>query len=161
MNVIKLSQVHLIQSAGIDGQERIEYEPIYIQPSHIESFFSAGRTVLRMTSGDRIEVKETPEYIISHMHVTLGDSMQNEREMLDAIMAEQRSRKSLWTPKVNIKPALKQTHRQAIAQAKIESLNSALAIVRDKLRLEKSERMRIGMLSAISEIERIRDEVRP
>ncbi|GKV75554.1 hypothetical protein PEC106568_07280 [Pectobacterium carotovorum subsp. carotovorum] len=85
----------------------------------------------------------------------------NNRERLDALIAEQKSRKQLWTPKVNIQPVRKSTRRQAIAEARIESFNSALAIVRDKLRLEKSERMRIGMLSAISAIERIRDEVKP
>lgn len=67
MEIIKLNQVCRIQAAGIDGEERTEYEPIYIQRCHIESFFSAGRTVLKMTSGDRIEVKETPEEIISRM----------------------------------------------------------------------------------------------
>lgn len=70
MDVIKLNQVCRIHAAGVDGEERVEYEPIYIQPSHIESFYSfcsSGRTVLKMASGDRMEVKETPEYIISHM----------------------------------------------------------------------------------------------
>ncbi len=67
MEIIKLHQVCRIHAAGNNGEERIEWEPIYIQVSHIESFFSAGRTVIELASGRRIEVKETPEYITSHM----------------------------------------------------------------------------------------------
>ncbi|MEI7410090.1 hypothetical protein [Pectobacterium aroidearum] len=84
----------------------------------------------------------------------------NNRERLDALIAEQRNRPT-YTPSITIQKQPKPTRRQAIAEARIESFNSALEIVRDKLRLEKSERMRIGMLSAISAIERIRDEVKP
>lgn len=67
MEIIKLHQVCRIHAAGNDGEERIEWESIYIQVSHIESFFSAGRTVIELASGRRIEVKETPEEITSHM----------------------------------------------------------------------------------------------
>ncbi|TKY81045.1 hypothetical protein R0L47_13450 [Pectobacterium polonicum] len=87
--------------------------------------------------------------------------MHNERERLDALIAEQRQRKPKYAPSIITQPARNPTRRQSIAEAKIESFNSALAIMRDKLRLEKSERMRIGMLSAISAIERMRDEVKP
>ncbi|MFP1879760.1 hypothetical protein [Lonsdalea quercina] len=78
MDIIKLNQVCRIQAAGEGGEERIEYEPIYIHIRHIESFFYAGRTVIELASGRRIEVKETPKEIISSMPCMIFSKKQQE-----------------------------------------------------------------------------------
>ena len=40
-------------------------EPVFVAAGHIVSMFFAGVTILKMTSGERIDVKETPEEIIA------------------------------------------------------------------------------------------------
>ena len=41
------------------------YEPVFVAAGHIVSMYFAGLTILKMTSGERIDVKETPEEIIA------------------------------------------------------------------------------------------------
>lgn len=57
-------------------------------------------------------------------------------------------------PKTKQKP-----RKQAIRDAKIEAFNIAISIIHDKCRIEKSDRMKSNMFSAISEISRLRDEL--
>ncbi|MFT8211558.1 MAG: hypothetical protein ACMZI0_15085 [Symbiopectobacterium sp.] len=82
MDIIKLNQACRIQAAG--GENRIEFEPIYIQVSHIESFYSAGRTVLKMTSGDRIEVEQTLEETVA---LILGSNSETKMSYTPALNA--------------------------------------------------------------------------
>lgn len=66
MKIIKLSQQGTIERQGEFGWEpETIYEPVYIVAEHIESFSSAGNTYLKMVSGERIVVRETPEQILA------------------------------------------------------------------------------------------------
>ncbi|WP_368762520.1 hypothetical protein [Klebsiella michiganensis] len=66
MKFIKLSQKTTIERQGKYGREyETVYEPVFVAADHIISMFFAGLTILKMTSGERIEVKETPEEIIA------------------------------------------------------------------------------------------------
>ncbi|MBO2025513.1 hypothetical protein J4733_07750 [Klebsiella pneumoniae] len=40
-------------------------EPVFVAAGHIASMYFAGLTILKMISGERIDVKETPEEIIA------------------------------------------------------------------------------------------------
>lgn len=68
MKIIKLSQACTV-SRPVDSivgwEEETIYEPVYINANHIESFAYAGRTYIKMASGERIEVTESPEQIIA------------------------------------------------------------------------------------------------
>jgi uncharacterized protein YlzI (FlbEa/FlbD family) len=44
------------------GRETI-YEPVFVVAEHIESFLFAGVSHIKMTSGEKIVVRETPEEI--------------------------------------------------------------------------------------------------
>lgn len=57
-------------------------------------------------------------------------------------------------PKVKQKP-----RKQAIKEAKIEAFNIAISIINDKCRIEKSDRMKSNMFSAMSEIAILRDKL--
>ena len=57
-------------------------------------------------------------------------------------------------PKVKHKP-----RKQAIKEAKIEAFNIAISIINDKCRIEKSDRMKSNMFSAMSEIAILRDKL--
>ncbi|WP_313020973.1 flagellar FlbD family protein [Atlantibacter hermannii] len=46
------------------GREKTVREPVYINPDHIESLFFAGVTIVKMVSGERFNVYETPDAII-------------------------------------------------------------------------------------------------
>ncbi|HBM3035282.1 hypothetical protein [Klebsiella oxytoca] len=64
MIFLKLSQKAVVQHQGKYGWEtKTVYEPVFVAADHIISMFFAGITILKMTSGERIEVKETPEEI--------------------------------------------------------------------------------------------------
>lgn len=57
-------------------------------------------------------------------------------------------------------PKVKQkTRKQAIKEAKIEAFNIAISIINDKCRIEKSDRMKSNMFSAMSEIAILRDKL--
>lgn len=66
MKIIKLSQQGTVEKQGKYGwiSETI-FEPIYIFVDHIETLIPAGITHIKMRSGECIQVKETPEEIIS------------------------------------------------------------------------------------------------
>ncbi|HCD2036995.1 TPA: hypothetical protein NBJ69_004828 [Klebsiella pneumoniae] len=66
MIFLKLSQKVTVKRQGEYGWEpETVYEPVLVAAEHIVSMFFAGVTVLKMTSGERIDVKETPEEIIA------------------------------------------------------------------------------------------------
>lgn len=57
-------------------------------------------------------------------------------------------------------PKVKQkTRKEAIKEAKIEAFNIAISIINDKCRIEKSDRMKSNMFSAMSEIAILRDKL--
>ncbi|PCQ75963.1 hypothetical protein CQA59_27690 [Klebsiella pneumoniae] len=65
MKFIKLTQNSTVEFQGKYGREsETVYDSIFIAPNHIESMTPAGLTYLRMASGERIAVRETPEEII-------------------------------------------------------------------------------------------------
>ncbi|QLP46790.1 hypothetical protein [Klebsiella michiganensis] len=64
MIFLKLTQKIVVQHQGAYGWEpETVYEPVFVAAGHIVSMYFAGLTILKMTSGERIEVKETPEEI--------------------------------------------------------------------------------------------------
>lgn len=66
MIFLKLSQKVVVQHQGKYGWEtETVYEPVFVEADHIVSMYFAGIKILKMTSGERIEVKETPEEIIA------------------------------------------------------------------------------------------------
>lgn len=66
MIFLKLAQKVVVQHQGAYGWEsETVYEPVFVAAGHIVSMFFAGVTILKMTSGERIDVKETPEEIIA------------------------------------------------------------------------------------------------
>lgn len=66
MKFIKLTQNSTVEFQGKYGREyETVYSSVFIAPDHIESMTPAGLTYLKMVSGERISVWETPEEIIS------------------------------------------------------------------------------------------------
>ncbi|HIH4338161.1 hypothetical protein [Klebsiella oxytoca] len=66
MIFLKLAQKVVVQHQSAYGWDsETVYEPVFVAADHIISMFFAGLTVLKMTSGERIDVKETPEEIIA------------------------------------------------------------------------------------------------
>lgn len=66
MIFLKLAQKVVVQHQGAYGWEsETVYEPVFVAVEHIVSMNFAGLTILKMTSGERIDVKETPEEIIA------------------------------------------------------------------------------------------------
>ncbi|HGY4936621.1 TPA: hypothetical protein ACNV2H_004346 [Klebsiella aerogenes] len=66
MKFIKLSQQTTVERQGKYGWvPETVYEPVFVAAGHIVSMYFAGVTSLKMTSGERIDVKETPEEIIA------------------------------------------------------------------------------------------------
>lgn len=64
MIFIKLNQKVTVEHQGKYGWEpETVYEPVFVAAEHIVSMFFAGLTTLKMTSSERIDVKETPEEI--------------------------------------------------------------------------------------------------
>ncbi|EMF8385139.1 hypothetical protein V4E41_006026 [Klebsiella variicola] len=65
MIFLKLTQNSTVEFQGKYGREsETVYDSVFIASDHIESMTPAGLTYLRMTSGERIAVRETPEEII-------------------------------------------------------------------------------------------------
>ncbi|EIY5147038.1 hypothetical protein MLK08_004128 [Klebsiella quasipneumoniae] len=66
MIFLKLTQNSTVEFQGKYGREsETVYDSIFIASDHIESMTPAGLTYLRMASGERIAVRETPEEIIA------------------------------------------------------------------------------------------------
>ncbi|HBU9134614.1 TPA: hypothetical protein MDT90_004650 [Klebsiella pneumoniae] len=66
MVFLKLSQKVTVERQGEYGWEpETIYEPVFVAAGHIVSMYFAGLTILKMTSGECIDVKETPEEIIA------------------------------------------------------------------------------------------------
>lgn len=66
MIFLKLTQNSTVEFQGKYGREsETVYDSVFIAPGHIESMAPAGLTYLRMASGERIAVRETPEEIIA------------------------------------------------------------------------------------------------
>ncbi len=66
MIFLKLTQNSTVEFQGKYGREsETVYDSVFIAPGHIESITPAGLTYLRMASGERIAVRETPEEIIA------------------------------------------------------------------------------------------------
>ncbi|HHB7630165.1 TPA: hypothetical protein ACN7L4_002795 [Klebsiella pneumoniae] len=66
MIFLKLTQNTTVEFQGKYGREtETVYDSVFIAPGHIESMTPAGLTYLRMASGERIAVRETPEEIIA------------------------------------------------------------------------------------------------
>ncbi|HBY7977441.1 hypothetical protein [Klebsiella pneumoniae] len=66
MIFLKLTQNSTVEFQGKYGREsEMVYDSVFIAPGHIESMTPAGLTYLRMASGERIAVRETPEEIIA------------------------------------------------------------------------------------------------
>ncbi|HIF0469125.1 hypothetical protein [Klebsiella pneumoniae] len=66
MIFLKLSQKVTVERQGEYGWEpETVYEPVFVAAGHIVSMYFAGLTILKMTSGERIDVKETTEEIFA------------------------------------------------------------------------------------------------
>ncbi|HDK5500345.1 TPA: hypothetical protein PTA28_002416 [Klebsiella pneumoniae] len=66
MKFIKLTPNSTVEFQGKYGREyETVYDSVFIAPGHIESMTPAGLTYIRMASGERIAVRETPEEIIA------------------------------------------------------------------------------------------------
>ncbi|EMF8385221.1 TPA: hypothetical protein L9G47_002082 [Klebsiella quasipneumoniae] len=66
MIFLKLSQKVTVERQGEYGWEpETVYEPVFVAAEHIVSMYFAGLTILKMTSGERIDVKETTEEIFA------------------------------------------------------------------------------------------------
>lgn len=71
MKIITLDQHCTIEKQGKYGWEpSTTYEPVYIFAEHIESMSWCGNTLLKMTSGETIKVKESPEEIKKMLEAT-------------------------------------------------------------------------------------------
>ncbi|EPV8378376.1 hypothetical protein ACW7PC_001993 [Klebsiella pneumoniae] len=69
MIFLKLTQNSTVEFQGKYGREsETVYDSVFIAPDHIESMTPAGLTYLRMVSGERISVRETPEEIIAMLN---------------------------------------------------------------------------------------------
>lgn len=66
MPIIKLTERSPIEREGKYGWESdTVLEPIYVASEHIESFAWHGATALKMASGDKLIVTESPEEILT------------------------------------------------------------------------------------------------
>ncbi|MCP5901701.1 hypothetical protein NL378_12800 [Klebsiella pneumoniae] len=66
MIFLKLNQKSTVERQGEYGWEpETVYEPVFVAAEHIVSMYFAGLTTLKMTSGERIDVKETTEEIFA------------------------------------------------------------------------------------------------
>ncbi|MGP6734852.1 hypothetical protein ACTZM2_04285 [Klebsiella pneumoniae] len=66
MIFLKLSQKVTVERQGEYGWElETVYEPVFVAAEHIVSMYFAGLTILKMISGERIDVKETTEEIFA------------------------------------------------------------------------------------------------
>lgn len=66
MIFLKLSQKVTVERQGEYGWEpETICEPVFVAAEHIVSMYFAGLTILKMTSGERVDVKETTEEIFA------------------------------------------------------------------------------------------------
>lgn len=66
MPIIKLTERSPIERQGKYGWESdTVLEPVYVVSEHIESFAWHGATTLKMASGDKLTVTESPEEILT------------------------------------------------------------------------------------------------
>lgn len=68
MKILKLSQQATVSrpvDSIIGWEEKTIYEPVFVVAEHIESFLFAGVSHIKMTSGEKIVVRETPEEILA------------------------------------------------------------------------------------------------
>lgn len=66
MKFIKLSQQATVERQDKYGWvPETVYEPVFVAAAHIVSMAPHGITTVKMSSGERIDVKETPEEIIA------------------------------------------------------------------------------------------------
>jgi len=73
MKILTLTQKCSVWSADSSitgGQTRFVSEPVYVNAEQIESMIHAGNTILKMISGERIEVTESPQAIIDAISKT-------------------------------------------------------------------------------------------
>lgn len=80
MKILKLSQRGVVtrQVDSIIGyEEEVVFDPIFVVAEHIESFAFYGATHIKMHSGDKIVVQETPEELCRQM---LGEASEGEIE---------------------------------------------------------------------------------
>ncbi|MGL5281111.1 MAG: hypothetical protein ACRC8W_05035 [Plesiomonas shigelloides] len=72
MKILKLSQQATVSrpvDSIIGWEKKTIYEPVFIVAEHIESFLFAGVSHIKMTSGEKIVVRETPEEILALLGV--------------------------------------------------------------------------------------------
>ena len=72
MKILKLSQQATVSrpvDSIIGWEEKTIYEPVFVVAEHIESFLFAGVSHIKMTSGEKIVVRETPEEILTLLGV--------------------------------------------------------------------------------------------
>lgn len=72
MKILKLSQQATVSrpvDSIIGWEEKTIYEPVFVVAEHIESFLFVGVSHVKMTSGEKIVVRETPEEIIALLGV--------------------------------------------------------------------------------------------
>lgn len=74
MKILKLSQQATVSrpvDSIIGWEEKTIYEPVVVVAEHIESFLFAGVSYIKMTSGEKIVVRETPEEILALLGVVV------------------------------------------------------------------------------------------
>lgn len=80
MKILKLNQ-RAVLTRTVDSivgyEEETVYEPVFVVAEHIESFAFYGATHIKMRSGDKIVVKETPEEICRQMSGEASDGEVN------------------------------------------------------------------------------------
>ncbi|GEM_PF-1833314 len=66
------------------GEDKIIYEPVHVNSERIETIYFAGLTVLKMVSGERIEVTESFEEI--QAMIESGNRLCDEVDIPDELM---------------------------------------------------------------------------
>lgn len=77
MKILKLTQQAVVTRSVdsiIGWEEETIYEPIFVVAEHIESFLFAGLSHIKMTSREKIVVRETPEEIVRQINGEATDS---------------------------------------------------------------------------------------
>ena len=70
MKILKLSQKSVLTrkvDSIIGFEDQVIYEPVFLVAEQIESFAFYGETHIKMCSGDKLVVQETPEEICRQM----------------------------------------------------------------------------------------------
>lgn len=87
MKFLKLSQQATVSrpvDSIIGWEEEAIYEPVFVVAENIESFTFVGVSHIKMTSGEKIVVRETPEEILA----LLGVEVQTDRLKVWAEIAQ-------------------------------------------------------------------------